>query len=226
MANTIRVLSSLGTREVVEAIAPDFEREHACAVARVYDSSIGLLKRIADGETADVALFTAAALDGIVAQGKVAGRIDVSRSFVGMAVRKGAPRPDIGTPERLKQALLAAKSLAHSKTGASGIYFAGLIDRLGLRDALKAKTIVRDGIVADIAASGEAELAVQQISELMQSTGIDIVGPLPDELQQVTIFSAGVFTGSAQTGLAEAFVASLASPANAALIRAKGMEPA
>jgi molybdate transport system substrate-binding protein len=226
MANTIRVLSSLGTREVVEAIAPDFEREHACAVARVYDSSVGLLKRLADGETADVAVFTAAALDGIIAQGKVAGRIDVSRSFVGMAVRKGAPRPDIGTPEKLKQALLAAKSLAHSKTGASGIYFAGLIDRLGLRDALKAKTIVRDGIVATIAASGEAELAVQQISELMQSPGIDIVGPLPDELQQVTIFSAGVFTGSAQIGLAQAFVAHLASPANAALIRAKGMEPA
>jgi molybdate transport system substrate-binding protein len=143
-----------------------------------------------------------------------------------MAVRKGAPRPDIGTPEKLKQALLAAKSLAHSKTGASGIYFAGLIDRLGLRDALKAKTIVRDGIVADIAASGEAELAVQQISELMQSPGIDIVGPLPAELQQVTIFSAGVFTDSAQIGLAEAFVAHLASPANAALIRRKGMEPA
>jgi len=226
MANTIRVLSSLGTREVVEAIAPDFEREHACAVARGYDSSIRLLKRVADGETADVAVFTATALDGIIAQGKVAGRIDVSRSFVGMAVRKGAPKPDIGTPEKLKQALLAAKSLAHSKTGASGIYFAGLIDRLGLRDALKAKTIVRDGIVANIAASGEAELAVQQISELMQSPGIDIVGPLPDELQQVTIFSAGVFTGSAQISLAEAFVADLASPANAALIRAKGMEPA
>jgi molybdate transport system substrate-binding protein len=225
MANTIRVLSSLGTREVVEAIAPDFEREHACAVARVYDSSIGLLKRVADGETADVAVFTAAALDGIIAQGKVVSRIDVSRSFVGMAVRKGAPRPDIGTPEKLKQALLAAKSLAHSKTGASGIYFASLIDRLGLGDALKAKTIVRDGIVANIAASGEAELAVQQISELMQSGGIDIVGPLPDELQQVTIFSAGVFTGSAQIDLAEAFVAHLASPANAALIRAKGMEP-
>jgi molybdate transport system substrate-binding protein len=143
-----------------------------------------------------------------------------------MAVRKGAPRPDIGTPEKLKQALLAAKSLAHSKTGASGIYFAGLIDRLGLGDALKAKTIVRDGIVAEIATSGEAELAVQQISELMQSPGIDIVGPLPDELQQVTIFSAGVFTGSAQIGLAGAFVAHLTSPATAALIRAKGMEPA
>ena len=226
MANTIRVLSSLGTREVVEAIAPDFEREHACAVARVYESSVGLLKRIADGETADVAIFTATALDDMIAQGKVVGRIDVSRSFVGMAVRKGAPRPDIGTPEKLKQTLLAAKSLAHSKTGASGIYFAGLIDRLGLGDALKAKTIVRDGIVADIAASGEAELAVQQISELMQSPGIDIVGPLPDELQQVTIFSAGVFSGSAQIGLAEAFVAHLASPENAALIRAKGMEPA
>jgi molybdate transport system substrate-binding protein len=226
MANTIRVLSSLGTREVVEAIAPEFERAHGCAVARVYESSIGLLKRVADGETADVAVFTAAALDGMIAQGKVVSRIDVSRSFVGMAVRKGAPRPDIGTPEKLKRALLAAKSLAHSKTGASGIYFASLIDRLGLRDALKAKTIVRDGIVADIAASGEAELAVQQISELMQSPGVDIVGPLPDELQQVTIFSAGMFTGSAQTGLAEAFVAHLTSPATAALIRAKGMEPA
>lgn len=226
MAKTIRVLSSLGTREVVEAIAPDFERANTCTVARVYESSVGLLKRIADGEIADVAVFTATALDDMIAQGNVVSRTDVSRSFVGLAVKKGARKPDIGTPEKLKQALLAAKSLARSKTGASGIYFASLIKRLGLDEALKAKTIVRDGIVANIAASGEAELAVQQISELMQSLGVDIVGPLPDELQQITVFSAGVFAGSAQTDLAKAFVAHLVSPANASLIRAKGMEPA
>ncbi len=189
-------------------------------------SSVGLLKRIADGEIADVAVFTATALDDMIAQGNVVSRTDVSRSFVGLAVKKGARKPDIGTPEKLKQALLAAKSLARSKTGASGIYFASLIKRLGLDEALKAKTIVRDGIVANIAASGEAELAVQQISELMQSLGVDIVGPLPDELQQITVFSAGVFAGSAQTDLAKAFVAHLVSPANASLIRAKGMEPA
>ena len=225
MANTIRVLSSLGTREVVEAIAPDFEREHACAVARVYDSSIGLLKRLADGETADVAVFTAAALDGIIAQGKVASRIDVSRSFVGMAVRKGAPRPDIGTPEKLNQALLAAKSLAHSKTGASGIYFASLIDRLGLRDALKAKTIVRDGIVADIAASGEAELAVQQISELMQVGGIEVVGPIPRELQTPAVFSAGRMAASGKAELSDRLLRFLASREVAPVLRESGLEP-
>ena len=222
----IRVLSTIGMRTVLEELAPPFERARGCTVSRVYDSSVALMKRLAAGESGDAAVFTAGAIDELIGQGKVVARTDLTRSFVGIAVKRGAPKPDISTPDKLKAAMLAAKSVARSQTGASGLYFASLIERLGLGQAIKPKMIVQDGIVGYIAARGEAEIAVQQISELMQAEGIDIVGPLPDELQSVTVFSAGVFTASTQRALAEAFVADLSSPAHAALVRLKGMEPA
>jgi len=210
---------------VLEELAPGFELAHGCTVARVYDSSVAAMKRIAAGETGDAAVFTAAAIDDLIAQGRMLARTDLTHSFVGVAVRRGAPRPDISTPDKFKSALLAAKSVAHSKTGASGLYFVSLTERLGIADAIKAKAVVIDGIVGTLAARGEAEIAVQQVSELMQAEGVDIVGRLPDELQSVTVFSAGVFTTSTQARLANAFVTDLASPAHAALIRRSGMEP-
>ena len=222
----IKVLSTIGMRTVLEEVTPAFERANGVTVTRVYDSSIALMKRIAAGETGDAAVFTAGAIDELIAQGKIADRTDLTRSFVGIAVRKGAPRPDISTPAAFKKTMLAAKSIARSETGASGLYFAGLIARLGLADALDPKIIVQDGIVGRIAARGEAEIAVQQISELMQADGIDIVGPLPDELQSITVFSGGVFTRSSTADLARAYVAHLAAPEFAAVIRLKGMEPA
>jgi molybdate transport system substrate-binding protein len=221
----IRVFSTIGMRTVLEELVPGFELAHGCTVARVYDSSVAAMKRIAAGETGDVAVFTAGAIDDLIAQGKMAARTDLTRSFVGIAVRRGAARPDISTPEKFTAALLAAKSVAHSRTGASGLYFVSLTERLGISDAVHAKAVVIDGIVGTLAARGEAEIAVQQVSELMQADGIDIVGPLPDELQSVTVFSAGVFAASAEAQLANAFVTDLASPKHAALIRRKGMEP-
>ena len=221
----IRVFSTIGMRTVLEELAPGFELAHGCTVARVYDSSIAAMKRIAAGESGDVAVFTAAAIDDLIAQGKMAARTDLTQSFVGIAVRSGAPKPDISTPDMFKAAMLVAKSVAHSKTGASGLYFVSLMERLGLAGVIKPKAVVIDGIVGKLAASGEAEIAVQQISELMQADGIDIVGPLPDELQSITTFSAGVFTASVQQDLATAYIADLASPKHAALIRRKGMEP-
>jgi molybdate transport system substrate-binding protein len=221
----IRVLSTIGMRTVLEEVTPAFEKARGVTVTRSYDSSVALMKRIAAGETGDAAVFTAGAIDDLIAQGKVIGRTDMARSFVGIAVRKGAPQPDISTPEAFKKAMLAAKSIARSETGASGLYFASLIARLGLADALNPKIIVQDGIVGRIAARGEAEIAVQQISELMQADGIDIVGPLPDELQSITVFSAGVFKGSAAPDLATAYVAHLSSPEFGAIVRAKGMKP-
>jgi molybdate transport system substrate-binding protein len=222
----IKVLSTIGMRTVLEEVTPAFERQNGVTVTRVYDSSIALMKRIDDGETGDAAVFTAAAIDELIAQGKIAGRTDLTRSLVGIAVRKGAPQPDISTPDAFRKAMLATKSIARSETGASGLYFAGLIERLGLADAINPKIIVQDGIVGRIAARGEAEIAVQQISELMQADGIDIVGPLPDELQSVTVFSGGVFMSSPAAGLATAYIAHLASPEFTATVRLKGMEPA
>jgi molybdate transport system substrate-binding protein len=222
---SLRVLCTIGMRTVLEALAPAFARERGVAIEPVYNSSIALMKQIAGGETGDAAVFTAAAIDELVAGGKVIARTDLARSFVGIAVAKGARRPDISTPDAFERALLAARSIARSETGASGLYFASLIERLGLADVLRSRMVVRDGIVGESAANGEAEIAVQQLSELMQAQGIDIVGPLPDELQSVTVFSAGVFAPSAHRDTAKAFIAYLASPTHAALIRAKGMEP-
>jgi molybdate transport system substrate-binding protein len=221
---TIRVLSTIGMRLVLEEIAPEFERMHGCAVERHYDSSVAHMGRIAAGKAGDVAVFTAAAIDDLIAQGKVGSRVDLAHSGIGIAVRAGAPKPDIGTPERFKQALLAAKSIAHSKTGASGLYFVKLIERLGIAAEVHAKAVVHDGLTGEIAARGDAELAVQQVSELMQAAGVDIVGPLPDELQSITVFSGGVFKGAQP--LSEALIAALAAPAAAALIRRNGMDPA
>lgn len=221
----ITVFCTLGMRAVLDEVAPAFAGAHRVAVVRIYESSVALMTRIAAGETADVAVITADALDELIRQGKVATRVDLSRSFVGLAVAKGAPKSDISTPEAFKQALLAAKSIARSKTGASGIYFAGLVERLGLTEALAPKMIVRDGIVGKIAASGEAELAVQQLSELMQADGVDIVGPLPAELQSITVFSGGVFAAAGNPAAAQAFLAELSSPSSAAVIRRNGLEP-
>ncbi len=219
----IKVLCTIGMRAVLDEVAPAFAQAKGIDVVRVYDSSVALMKRIADGESGDVAVFTAGAIDDLIRQGKVMERTDLARSFVGLAVAKGAPRPDISTPDAFKASMLAAKSIARSKTGASGLYFASLIERLGLADALGPKMVVQDGIVGKITARGEAEIAVQQISELMQADGVDIVGPLPDALQSVTVFSAGAFTGSVPA--AKAFVAHLASAEIAPVIRRKGMEP-
>jgi molybdate transport system substrate-binding protein len=221
----IQVFSTIGMRTVLEELVPGFELAHDCTVARVYDSSVAAMKRIAAGETGDVAVFTAGAIDDLIAQGKMTARTDLTRSFVGIAVRRGAARPDIATPDSFKAALLAARSVAHSSTGASGLYFVSLTERLGIADAIRAKAVVIDGIVGTLAARGEVEIAVQQVSELMQADGVDIVGPLPDELQSITVFSAGVFTGCAQPALAGALIADLASPKHAALVRRKGMEP-
>src|SRR5258708_5727240 len=217
----IKVLSTIGMRTVLEEVTPAFERQNGVTVTRIYDSSMALMKRIAAGESGDAAVFTAAAIDELIAQSKIVDRTDLTRSFVGIAVRKGAPRPDISTPDAFKKTMLAAKSIARSETGASGLYFAGLVERLGLADALKAKIIVQDGIVGRIAARGDAAIAVQQINELMQADGIDIVGPLPDELQSITVFSGGGFKGSSVADLAKAYVAHLAAPEFAALIRRK-----
>jgi molybdate transport system substrate-binding protein len=222
----IKVLSTIGMRTVLEEVTPAFEQANGIMVTRVYDSSIALMKRIDAGEVGDAAVLTAGAIDELIACGAIATRTDLTRSFVGIAVRKGAPRPDISTPEAFRKTMLAAKSIARSQTGASGLYFESLLARLGLADALSPKIIVQDGIVGRIAARGEAEIAVQQISELMQADGIDIIGPLPDELQSITVFSGGVFNASSAAGLAGAYVGHLAAPEFAAVIRLKGMEPA
>jgi molybdate transport system substrate-binding protein len=220
----IRVPCTFGLRQVVDVLAPAFERQHRCTIERVYESSVAHMRRFSDGETADAALLTAAGIDQLIAMGRIERRIDLAHSGIGVAVKAGAPHPDISTPEAFKAALLAAKSICHSQTGASGIYFMQLIKRLGIANEISAKAVIDDGLAGVVVARGDAELAVQQTSELMQASGIDIVGPLPGELQNVTIFSGGVFKGAPP--LAKAFIASLSTTEASAVIQSNGMDAA
>ncbi len=166
-------------------------------------------------------------LDELIKTGKVgAPRLDLARSAIGISVRKGAPKPDISTPDAFKKTILAAKSVAYTSTGASGTYFLSLADKLGIGDAVRAKAHTTPGGPAgELVAKGEAELAVQQISELLPVAGTELVGPLPPDLQSITTFSAGIGTAAHNAAGARALADFLATPDAIAVIRVKGMEP-
>jgi molybdate transport system substrate-binding protein len=173
-----------------------------------YHATQALLKSIAEGESADVVILTAEGIDQLAKDAKLvaATRVELGRSGVGLAVRAGARKPDIGSLEAFKKAVLAASSVAHSRQGWSGLYFAKLLERLGLADKLKKRVIVDKGPVAAVIASGEAELGAQLLCELAPVAGIDIVGPLPDEVQGSVAFSAAVMSTSAKRAAAQAFL--------------------
>jgi molybdate transport system substrate-binding protein len=224
----MKLMSTNGVAGVLRELLPRFEQSTGTTVELVLDSSNGFLNRIAAGETADVAILTAEAIDDLTRQGKIAGgsRTDLARSVVGIAVRAGAPKPDIGSVEAFRRTLLAAKSIAYSKAGASGIYFAGLIKRLGIADQVNAKaTVIPRGFTGELAAKGEVEIAVQQISELMAVPGVDIVGPLPPDIEGVTIFAAGLFSGVREKAAAAALIRLLSAPTSVPIFKAKGLEP-
>ena len=188
-----------------------------------------IMKTLAEGETADAVLVLSDAMDRLVAEDRVEpeSRVDVVRSRYGIAVKAGAPHPDIATVEALKRTLVEARSVAYSRTGASGIYFAGLLPRLGLADAVNARaTIIPQGFTAEKLVSGEADIAVQQISELMVVPGIEVVGPLPDPVQEMTPFAAAILRGAADRDGAARFLAGLTTPQAAEAYRTSGLEPA
>jgi molybdate transport system substrate-binding protein len=173
-----------------------------------FHATQALLKSIAEGESADVVILTAEGIDSLIQQGKVvaATRVEMGSSGVGIAVRAGAQKPDISTVDALKRALLNAQSVGHSRMGASGIYFAQLLERLGLVERLKKRVIVEKGPVAVAIAKGEVELGAQLLCELAPVPGIDIVGPLPKELDNLSVFAAGVMAGSTKRASAQAFL--------------------
>ncbi len=226
-AAVIEVLSTLALRGVLLEVAADFRARTGLAVAAGYKSTNAQLLAISQGATADIAIITRPAIDQLVGEGKiVAGSAaDIARSGVGLAVRAGAPKPDIATVEAFRHTLLAAKSIAFSRIGASGIHFGEVIERLGIAAEIRRKAIIGDSYVGEIAARGEAELAVQQISELMPVSGIDIVGPLPGALQKISVFSAGIFTAARNPAGAAKLVAYLALPELAPILTRKGLSP-
>jgi molybdate transport system substrate-binding protein len=225
----MRVLCTNGLKTVMLDLAPDFERTIGTKVMITWGSANGLLKELETGAGGDLAILTAETIDGLIREGKVVAgsRVDLARSGIGLAVRKGAPKPDIGSPDALKGALIAAKSVAHSRTGMSGIYFPTVLARLGIADEMKSKIVTPDpGMpVGEVVARGEAEIGVQQISELLPVAGIEIVGPLPASLQKITTFSAGVLTAAKEPDAARALVKFVAS-ASRPLLADKGLEPA
>ena len=215
-------------------LAPEFERTTGTTIVTKYGGSMGnspdtIPNRLSRGEAADVVILAASALDDLIANGRVVAgsRVDLARSAIGMAVRAGAPRPDISTVDALKRTLLQAKSIAYSSS-ASGVYLSGeLFPSLGLADQIAAKSRrIEGGPVGEAVARGDAELGFQQISELRPVKGIDIVGPLPPGAQRVTIFSAGIVAGAKQQDAARRLIAYLSSAAARPAIRKSGMDPA
>jgi len=224
----IRVLSTHAVSEVLGELGPQFERATGYRLSFGYDPANALRRQIEGGAPFDVAIVTRPVIDTLAGQGKILpdSCADIGRSGLGVAVRKGAPKPDIGTTEAFKRALLAAKSVVRSKEGTSGVYFEKLLDRLGIAEAVRGKiTLGPSGRIAELVARGEVELAVQQIAELLPVAGVDFVGPFPPDLQLYTAFSAGVGAASKNLEAAKAFVDFIAAPSAAPLFNSNGLEP-
>jgi molybdate transport system substrate-binding protein len=228
MADVVRVLSTLALRGAVRALAGPYEAANAIQLDADFAPTLALLDRLRGGEQADVLVLTREGLDSLVAEGAVeaASCVDLARSYVGLAVSAGAPHPDISTPDALRATLLGARSVAYSRLGASGIFFAQLIERLGIATEVNAGAcILPQGFTAERLVTGEADLAVQQISELKQVAGVEIIGPIPRALQNPAVFSAGRLTGSGRSAQADALLRFLTSPGAAPALRESGLEP-
>ncbi len=226
MPETLKLLSGGAMRSLMTDLVPLFEQASGIKVAIEFRLTSVLQKEIEDGAIFDVALLPRPELYGLARAGRIAaGTIaDITRSSVGLAVRAGAPKPDIATVEGLKQALLGARSIAYSD-GPSGAYIAALLERLGIAEAMKPKTKLTGRPVAELMAGGEAEIGMQQIVAILPVKGAELVGPLPSELQNVIIYAAGVSTAAQNGGGAKNCIDFMRSPTAVQRIRAKGMEP-
>ena len=228
MENVVRLLSTLALRGAVHSLAGRYQAAGGARIDADFAPTLALLDRLRGGEGADVVILTREGLDELAAEGTVVADscVDLARSYVGIAVKAGAAHPDIATEAALRATLMGAASVAYSRIGASGIFFAQLIERMGIAPEINARArIVPSGFTAERLVAGEADLAVQQISELKQVRGIEIVGPIPLQMQTPAVFSAGRLTASKQTVQADALVKYLASPEAAPALRESGLVP-
>lgn len=233
MGHEIKVLSTTAMKTTLDDLLPEFEKNTGNKVIVHFAPSAKIKQRVADGEETDVAIATAEGLEDLVQNSKIVGssRADLARSRVGLAVQKGAPKPDISSAQKFKQALLNAKSIATSNPvggGASGAHIAKVFNDLGIADAVKGKTTYGPGgpagLIGNYLLRKEVEIGLQQIPELMAVPGIDIVGPLPDEINAITVFSAGLSTRAKEEQAGSALIKFLTTPNAKAVLKSKGME--
>ena len=229
----IHVMTSGGFTAAYNDLRPGFERSSGRTVKTAYGASMGnaedsIPSRLSRNEPADVVILARPALDALVAQGKVVpgSQVDLVKSSIGFAVRKGAPKPDISTVDALKRALLAAPSIAYSASASGTYYETELLKKLGIEEQVKPKSKrILSERVGTVVARGDAALGLQQVSELLPIEGIDYIGPLPAEVQRVTVFSAGIATASKQPDAARQLIRYLNSPEAAPTIAKTGLEP-
>ena len=235
MAIDIKVLSTTAMKTVFEALSPAFERATGNRLAVVLGPSLRLEKQLGEGEAADVAIVSENGARDLVGQGRLAdGSITaIAKSSIGIAVQKGAPKPDISTVEGFKRAMLAAKSIACSKPvggGQSGVHIARVFADLGITEQMAAKSRYGEGGAAGLAGlflkRGEADIAIQQMAELMAVDGIDVVGPLPAEIQMITPFVAAIPVNASHPAAAKAVIAFLTTPDAKRILSMKGLDPA
>jgi molybdate transport system substrate-binding protein len=233
-AGEINAFISTAIKAVTDELLPPFERANGHTIRASYAPSGALIPRFERGEPVDVFLTDAPAIDNLVQQGKIAGdRIDLARTGIGICVRKGAPRPDVSTPEALRRALLAAKSVGHAAPAGGSItaaHIQGVFHRLGIAEQVTPKVKLAaggpNGRVSVLVSSGEAEIGLQQVSELMSNPEVEVIGMLPAELQLTTIYSAGVTTSARQAEAAKALIRLLTAPTAAPIYKANGLDPA
>jgi molybdate transport system substrate-binding protein len=226
MESVVRLLSTYALQGAIARLAGQYEARAGTKIDADFGPTLSLLKRVRAGEACDVVILTREGLDELLTEGAVvaASSIDLARSYVGIAVKAGNPHPDIATEAALRKTLLGARAVAYSKVGASGIYFAQLIERLGIAAEINARAIVASGFTAERLISGEADLAVQQISELKLVDGNEVVGPIPLALQTAAVFSAGRMATTKRIAPSDRLLKYLASPDVLPLLRESGLE--
>lgn len=226
-AAEIAVFATASLRQALEKLGPQFERASGHKLTYKLGTSAPLKRQIDAGDLFDLAILVPASLDALIKDGKVVAetRMDIARSAIGVAVRAGAPKPETGTAEALKRTLLAAKSISYSGEGASGKYFTGLLDRLGIAAEVtpKLRPLPSGEAVAPVA-RGEVEMAVITLANIVGVPGVEIAGLLPRDMQHYTVYTAGVAAASRNADAAKALIALLMAPETTAAIEAAGME--
>jgi molybdate transport system substrate-binding protein len=225
-AAEITVLASTAVKTTLEALGPQFEKASGNKVNFTFAPAASLKEKIEQGTAFDVAILTAPIVDGLAGAGKVdAARTAIAHSGIGVAIKKGAAKPDISSKDAFKQALLNAKSVGYTAAGATGAYLKILFEKLGIAEELKPKLKLLQGGVGEAVTAGEIEIGMTQISEILPYPGAELAGPLPPEIQSYTHFSAAISAASSQGDAAKAFIKFLAGPGALPVIKAKGMEP-